>query len=87
MLKCSYFKLFIPAVMAVMMAACASSPSTSPSPSAAPQDKSVTLLFNVQSPTIDPHSDVNYTAVRAGVSETLIKVNKDLKLEAWLADK
>lgn len=87
MFKRSYFKLFIPAVMAVMMAACASSPSASPSPSAAPQDKSVTLLFNVQSPTIDPHSDVNYTAVRAGVSETLIKVNKDLKLEAWLADK
>ncbi|MNW40606.1 Glutathione-binding protein GsiB precursor [compost metagenome] len=87
MFKRSYFKLFIPAVMAVMMAACASSPSASPSPSAAPQDKSVTLLFNVQSPSIDPHSDVNYTAVRAGVSETLIKVNKDLKLEAWLAEK
>ncbi|EHS55579.1 nickel ABC transporter substrate-binding protein [Paenibacillus sp. Aloe-11] len=89
MFKRPYLKLFIPAVMAVMVAACSSSPSGSltSSDANAPQDKSVTLLFNVQSSSIDPHTDVNYTAVRAGVGETLVKVNKDLKLEAWLAEK
>ncbi|WP_252361792.1 ABC transporter substrate-binding protein [Paenibacillus terrae] len=89
MFKNQYFKLFILSVLAGMMAACSSAPSASPSSSAAnvPQDKSVTLLFNVQSPSVDPHTDVNYTAVRAGVSETLVKVSKDLKLEAWLAEK
>jgi peptide/nickel transport system substrate-binding protein len=74
--KRQHFKIFIPAVMAVMMAACSSSPSatTSQSAASAPQDKSVTLLFNVHSPSIDPNTDVNYIAVRAGVGETLIKV-------------
>ncbi|MFK4435593.1 nickel ABC transporter substrate-binding protein [Paenibacillus sp. RC21] len=89
MFKNQYFKLFILSVLAGMMAACSSAPSASLSSSVAnaPVDKSVTLLFNVQSPSVDPHTDVNYTAVRAGVSETLVKVSKDLKLEAWLAEK
>ncbi|AET60911.1 peptide ABC transporter (oligopeptide-binding protein) [Paenibacillus terrae HPL-003] len=89
MFKLQHFKLFIPAFIAVMMmSACSSSPAASPFLSTAnPQDKSITLLFNVQSPSVDPHTDVNYTAVRAGVGETLIKVNQNLKLEPWLAEK
>ncbi|MDI5791015.1 hypothetical protein PO124_29335 [Bacillus licheniformis] len=29
--------------------------------------------FNIPSQTLDPNLDVNYTAIRAGISETLVK--------------
>lgn len=48
--------------------------------------KSVNLLFNVQSNTIDPHTDVNYTAVRAGIAETLVMIGNDLKLQPAVAE-
>lgn len=50
-------------------------------------DKSVTFLFNFTSATLDPHTDDNYTAVRAGVGETLVKISNDLKIKPWLAEK
>ncbi|MBT2689421.1 ABC transporter substrate-binding protein [Bacillus sp. ISL-47] len=46
--------------------------------------KEVTFLSNFPSETLDPH--LNYTAVRAGITETLVKVNQDQELEPWLAE-
>ncbi|RDE27204.1 nickel ABC transporter substrate-binding protein [Parageobacillus thermoglucosidasius] len=49
--------------------------------------KELTVLFNFPTSTIDPHLDSNYTVVRAGVGETLVKISEELELEPWLAEK
>ncbi|KQL58945.1 MULTISPECIES: nickel ABC transporter substrate-binding protein [Bacillaceae] len=47
--------------------------------------KEATFLFNFPSQTIDPSLD--YTPLRAGVTETLVKLNDDdLSIEPWLAE-
>lgn len=46
-------------------------------------DKSVTLLFSFASKTIDPHQD--WMGVRAGIAETLVKIDEDLTIQPWLA--
>ncbi|KHF40664.1 nickel ABC transporter substrate-binding protein [Halalkalibacter okhensis] len=47
-------------------------------------DKSVTLLFSFASTTIDPHQD--WMGVRAGIAETLVKVDDHLEIKPWLAE-
>lgn len=49
-------------------------------------DKKLTFLFNIPSQTLDPNLDVNYTAVRAGIAETLVKISPGLTIEPWLAE-
>ncbi|WP_269758214.1 ABC transporter substrate-binding protein [Thalassobacillus sp. C254] len=49
-----------------------------------PDDKSITLMFSFGSETLDPHLD--WVPVRAGITETLVKINEDLELEPWLAE-
>ena len=49
--------------------------------SAKGDEKKLTFLFNIPSQTLDPNLDVNYTAVRAGISETLVKISADLSIE------
>lgn len=47
-------------------------------------DKSLTLLFSFSSKTIDPHQD--WMGVRAGIAETLVKIDEDLQIQPWLAE-
>jgi peptide/nickel transport system substrate-binding protein len=47
--------------------------------------KELTFLSNFPSETLDPH--LNWTPLRAGVVETLVKINEELELEPWLAEK
>ncbi|WP_179295463.1 nickel ABC transporter substrate-binding protein [Bacillus sp. FJAT-45350] len=46
--------------------------------------KSVTLLFSFASKTIDPHQD--WMGVRAGIAETLVKIDEQLEIQPWLAE-
>ncbi|MDZ5473783.1 nickel ABC transporter substrate-binding protein [Bacillus sp. 31A1R] len=46
--------------------------------------KELTFLSNFPSETLDPH--LNWTPLRAGMVETLVKMTEDLKLEPWLAE-
>ncbi len=46
--------------------------------------KEITFLSNFPSETLDPH--LNWTPLRAGVVETLVKINEGLELEPWLAE-
>lgn len=46
--------------------------------------KAVNLLFSFPSVSIDPHQDS--MGVRAGIAETLVKINEDLEVEPWLAE-
>ncbi|WP_209124228.1 nickel ABC transporter substrate-binding protein [Alkalihalobacillus sp. BA299] len=48
------------------------------------EDKSVTLLFSFASKTIDPHQD--WMGVRAGIAETLVKIDENLEIQPWLAE-
>lgn len=81
------FKL-VPLLLLLALTACSSKESIAPNPTTAvePSDKSLTLLFNVQSHTIDPHTDVIYTAVRAGIAETLVSIDNTLTLQPALAE-
>ncbi|UOE96185.1 nickel ABC transporter substrate-binding protein [Alkalihalobacillus sp. LMS39] len=49
------------------------------------EDKSLTLLFSFASKTIDPHQDA--MGVRAGIAETLVKIDENLNIQPWLAEK
>lgn len=49
-----------------------------------PGEKSVTMLFSFASETIDPHQD--WMGVRAGIAETLVRIDEDLKIQPWLAE-
>ncbi len=48
------------------------------------EEKSVTLLFSFASKTIDPHQD--WMGVRAGIAETLVKVDENLEIQPWVAE-
>ncbi len=45
--------------------------------------KQLTLMLHFKSSTLDPHND--FTPLRAGITETLVKLDNDLKLQGWLA--
>jgi peptide/nickel transport system substrate-binding protein len=47
--------------------------------------KKVTMIFSFKSPNMDPHT--GFTPIRAGVTETLLKLDKDSNIEGWLAEK
>jgi peptide/nickel transport system substrate-binding protein len=46
--------------------------------------KSLTMLFSFASKTIDPHQD--WMGVRAGIAETLVKIDENLQIQPWLAE-
>jgi peptide/nickel transport system substrate-binding protein len=47
-------------------------------------EKSVTMLFSFASETMDPHQD--WMGVRAGVAETLVRIDDNLDIQPWLAE-
>ncbi|WP_094777213.1 nickel ABC transporter substrate-binding protein [Domibacillus aminovorans] len=51
---------------------------------AAEEKKSVTMIFSFKSPNMDPHT--GFTPIRAGVTETLLKLDKNSSIEGWLAE-
>lgn len=46
--------------------------------------KSLTMLFSFASSSIDPHQD--FMGVRAGIAETLVKIDENLEIQPWLAE-
>ena len=49
------------------------------------EDKKVTMIFSFKSPNLDP--DTGFTPIRAGITETLLKLDEDSNIEGWLAEK
>jgi peptide/nickel transport system substrate-binding protein len=49
------------------------------------EKKSVTLLFSFTTSNLDPHNSGGWTNLRAGITETLVKLDEDLRLTPWLA--
>ena len=64
----------------LLLAACSSPQEDQTAPK-----KKLTFLFNFASQTIDPSLD--YTPLRAGVVETLVKLDESLQIKPWLATK
>ncbi|KZE12516.1 nickel ABC transporter substrate-binding protein [Priestia aryabhattai] len=65
-----------------LLAACSSNSASTEEKS---KKKSLTFVSNFPSDTLDPQ--LNYTTVRAGIAETLVKVNEQLQIEPWLSKK
>lgn len=65
----------------VMLTAC--SPTSNSGTEQVSPEKQLTFLFNFSSKTIDPHLD--YTPLRAGVAETLVKLGEDMTIQPWIA--
>lgn len=74
-------RMIIPIIFLFILASC----SAGGAGSAKGEEKKLTFLFNIPSQTLDPNLDVNYTAIRAGISETLVKISADLSIEPWIA--
>jgi peptide/nickel transport system substrate-binding protein len=82
-----HFKpFFICAALLVSLTACNGNADQASKESASSTDeKKATFVFNFPSNTLNPNVDENYTAIRAGVAETLVKIGEDLKIHPWLA--
>ncbi|WP_372631954.1 nickel ABC transporter substrate-binding protein [Cohnella sp.] len=84
-------------VMALALGACASpdpqsskeqsaSPSSSTTPASAndsEQAKRVTIIHSLPVDTMDPH--IGWIALRAGVTETLVRLDENMQVQPWLA--
>jgi peptide/nickel transport system substrate-binding protein len=74
--------------LGILTAAGCSSDSSSSQPGgekSGETDKKVNLIFSFKSADMDPHKV--FTPIRAGVTETLLKLDKDSNIEGWLAEK
>ncbi|WP_325176630.1 nickel ABC transporter substrate-binding protein [Paenibacillus alkalitolerans] len=74
--------LILALVVAITAAGCAAKEAAQ---SEGEGQKKVTLMLHFKSATLDPHND--FISVRAGVTETLVKLDENLKLQGWLATK
>ncbi|WP_078427771.1 nickel ABC transporter substrate-binding protein [Alkalihalobacterium alkalinitrilicum] len=92
MLKKYAVFFFIFAVLLAFVTGCTNSEESSNSQvreegtdnSAKTEKKSITLLYSFASKTIDPHQD--FMGVRAGIAETLVKIDQNLEIQPWLAE-
>ncbi|HWO96099.1 MAG TPA: nickel ABC transporter substrate-binding protein [Bacillus sp. (in: firmicutes)] len=73
----------IASALLLVLSACTPSQEKTASSNNQNEKKELTFLSNFPSETLDPH--LNWTPVRAGMAETLVKMNEELKLEPWLA--
>ncbi|MFG6494692.1 ABC transporter substrate-binding protein [Fictibacillus sp. UD] len=48
-------------------------------------EKKVTMIFSFKAANLDPHT--GFTPIRAGITETLLKLDKKSNIEGWLAEK
>lgn len=72
-------------MLALVMLLGACSPA-SQSAADAQQGKHVHFLYNFSTRSLDPHTDSSYVPLRAGITETLVRLDEDkLSVEPWLA--
>ena len=70
----------------VALAGCAhKAQGTNEPATAAVETKTATILYHLKSSTLDPHN--NWGPLRAGVTETLVRLDDQLQLKPWLATK
>lgn len=79
-LKKNSFYYIILTILVIILSACSNSTTSKGSI----EKKSVNILFSFPSKTLDPHQD--WIGVRAGIAETLVKMDENLVIQPWLAD-
>jgi peptide/nickel transport system substrate-binding protein len=78
MMSKRYKSLLVLLLSAIFLAACSSN---------AEERKKVNLLFNFATSSLDPNVDSSYVPLRAGITETLVRLNDtNLTIEPWLAE-
>ena len=78
MMSKRYKSLLVLLLSAIFLAACSSN---------AEERKKVNLLFNFATSSLDPNVDSSYVPLRAGITETLVRLNDTkLTIEPWLAE-
>lgn len=72
---------------AVVMSGCSNQEATETTATQdqANQEKKVTLLYHFKSGSLDPHNE--WVGVRAGIAETLVRLDDKLEVKPWLATK
>lgn len=68
-----------------LLAACGDT--TSSSEKEVAQEKHIHFLYNFTTNSLDPHVDSSYVPLRAGITETLVRLDEEnLTVEPWLAE-
>ncbi|MDQ0339055.1 peptide/nickel transport system substrate-binding protein [Caldalkalibacillus uzonensis] len=79
--------LAISLALLLLLAACSSSETHSSSETEtsaqSEREKTVTIMYSFPSSSLDPHQE--WVTLRAGITETLVRLNEKLELEPWLA--
>ncbi|WP_370741250.1 nickel ABC transporter substrate-binding protein [Longirhabdus pacifica] len=70
-------------VLSFVLVACSSHDNEETNTGGESENKEITFLSNFPFETMDPH--LNWTPMRAGVVETLVKITEDYNIEPWLA--
>ncbi|WP_028611475.1 nickel ABC transporter substrate-binding protein [Paenibacillus harenae] len=77
-----YKSLLVLLLSAIFLAACSSNAADKQGV----EKKEVNLLFNFATSSLDPNVDTSYVPLRAGITETLVRLNDtNLTIEPWLA--
>lgn len=72
------------ALGASLLSACGSATEQAARPSA---EKNVHFLYNFATGSLDPHVDTSYVPLRAGIAETLVRLDEEnLTVSPWLAE-
>ncbi|WP_100405375.1 nickel ABC transporter substrate-binding protein [Bacillus solitudinis] len=91
MFKQSYFVIFILAILFII--GCSSKNDVPTIQDQGSQEgkqenegeKSITVLFSFAPSSLDPHAES--ISVRAGITETLVRIDENLEIQPWLAEK
>lgn len=83
-IKKKWMSLVILIICAVMLTACVG---TSSEEGEEDGEKNIHFLYNFSTNSLDPHVDSSYVPIRAGITETLIRLDEEnLSIEPWLAE-
>lgn len=82
--KKTVFKIFIVLLSVMLFSVGCSSSSESNSMVKENKEKSVTLLYGLVPASLDPH--LEWIPIRAGITETLVKMDRNLEIKPWLAE-
>lgn len=71
----------------LLICICLISACSSPSQSSSQGDKHLHFLYNFSTNSLDPHVDSSYVPLRAGITETLVRLDEEnLTVAPWLAE-
>jgi peptide/nickel transport system substrate-binding protein len=83
-IRASFFKLAILLVGVILLSACSNSSGSTENKE---KGKHISFLYNFSTNSLDPHVDSSYVPLRAGITETLVKLDEEnLTIAPWLAE-